>query len=411
MIMKKILVMSALVAISTAFVACSNENDLVQQKPDVPEEPVVGYPMHVTVADTRGTDLTKATLPGFTMYSAMLTPNSGTDWQTGIAFTNNNGACATTGDSAFPDETNTYYFFAISDPGNIADIAEDEGKGNGHPDVPVISNSGKTFSFNYAIPTDYTTYKDGEEIKAANIEDGQRDLLVASATGTGADGNVSVPFTHALALIKNVYVRGNAAAWCAANDLEADAMDTYKFKVANLQICDVNSAATYTIDLNTPANTGWSAWQTPATFDFPIVQSGQINLHADWTALTKATADDGLYLIPQTLNGARATSDGEVFTLSGAYAKIGLQIFDDDSETYKLSANGYVEANGGLTGDGAEASAEKGFADFYVPLSFTINPDKTYGLYLDLYKGVVHLPTDTDGEYHLIFQGMEVVIN
>ncbi len=29
--MKKILVMSALVAISTAFVACSNENDLVQQ--------------------------------------------------------------------------------------------------------------------------------------------------------------------------------------------------------------------------------------------------------------------------------------------------------------------------------------------------------------------------------------------
>ena len=409
--MKKILVMSALVAISTAFVACSNENDLVQQKPDVPEEPVVGYPMHVSVADTRGTDLTKATLPGFTMYSAMLTPNSGTDWQTGIAFTNNNGACATTGDSAFPDETNTYYFFAISDPGNIADIAEDEGKGDGHPDVPVISNSGKTFSFNYAIPTDYTTYKDGEEIKAANIEDGQKDLLVASATGTGADGNVSVPFTHALALIKNVYIRGNAAAWCAANEADDDALDLFKFKVANLQICNVNSVATYTIDLNTPANTGWSNWQTPETFDFPIVNSGSIRFNADWTKLTLATADGGLYMIPQTLLGARTTADeGETFAITGAYAKIGLQIYDEDTKAYTMSANGYIET-GNLDGDGAEASAEKGFADFYVPLSFTINPDKTYGLYLDLYKGVVHLPSSADGVYHLIFQGLKIDLN
>ena len=406
--MKKILVMSALVAFSAAFVACSSNDDLVQQKPDVPEETTVGYPMHVTVADTRGTDLTKATLPGFTMYSAMLTPNSGTDWQTGIAFTNNNGACATTGDSAFPDETNTYYFFAISDPGNIADIAEDEGKGDGHPDVPVISNSGKTFSFNYAIPTDYTTYKDGEEIKAANIEDGQKDLLVASATGTGADGNVSVPFTHALALIKNVYIRGNAATWCSVNGIDDDALDTYKFKVANLELHGINSAATYTIDAADGTNTGWSNWKNPESFPFPIEQSGWIYFNADWTALTLSTADNGLYMIPQTLNGARATADGEVFKLSGAYAKIGLQIFDEDSKTYKLSANGYVET-GNLTGDGIEASNEKGFANFYVPLKFTVNPDKTYGLYLDLYKGVVELPNEED--YYLIFQGMEVEIN
>ena len=54
--MKKILVMSALVAISAAFVACSNENDLVQQAPVVPEETVVGTPFTIsTGADTRAT--------------------------------------------------------------------------------------------------------------------------------------------------------------------------------------------------------------------------------------------------------------------------------------------------------------------------------------------------------------------
>lgn len=55
--MKKLLVLSALVAISAAFVACSNENDLVQQKPDVPE--VKGTPFSVSIQN--GTD-TRATL-------------------------------------------------------------------------------------------------------------------------------------------------------------------------------------------------------------------------------------------------------------------------------------------------------------------------------------------------------------
>ena len=50
--MKKILVMSAFVAFSAAFVACSSNDDLVQQKPDVPEESVEeGIPMTVKVAD------------------------------------------------------------------------------------------------------------------------------------------------------------------------------------------------------------------------------------------------------------------------------------------------------------------------------------------------------------------------
>ena len=54
--MKKILVLSALAAVSTAFVACSSNDDLVQQAPEVPEETVVGTPFTIsTGADTRAT--------------------------------------------------------------------------------------------------------------------------------------------------------------------------------------------------------------------------------------------------------------------------------------------------------------------------------------------------------------------
>ena len=54
--MKKLLVMSALAAVSTAFVACSSNDDLVQQAPEVPEETIVGTPFTIsTGADTRAT--------------------------------------------------------------------------------------------------------------------------------------------------------------------------------------------------------------------------------------------------------------------------------------------------------------------------------------------------------------------
>ena len=68
MIMKKILVMSALVAFSAAFVACSSNDDLVQA-PTAPEETVdEGTPLTIKVTDaTRGTDWTATSLPSFSL--------------------------------------------------------------------------------------------------------------------------------------------------------------------------------------------------------------------------------------------------------------------------------------------------------------------------------------------------------
>ena len=119
--------MAAFVAACAAFVACSSDDDLVQQKPDVPEESVEeGIPMTVKVADlaSRGTDLTTSTLEGFTLYSTM------TDaWKTGKLFGKDAGGNWTTNtDLSWPDD-NTYTFFGISDVDNFADEVTETVKG------------------------------------------------------------------------------------------------------------------------------------------------------------------------------------------------------------------------------------------------------------------------------------------
>ena len=50
--MKKMVFMAAFVAATAAFVACSSNDDLVQQKPDVPEEQIEEkVPMKIIVSD------------------------------------------------------------------------------------------------------------------------------------------------------------------------------------------------------------------------------------------------------------------------------------------------------------------------------------------------------------------------
>ena len=69
--MKKFIMLSAVMAaVSTAFVACSSNDDLAQA-PAVPEENVSeGTPLVINVVDaTRGTDYTTSSLPGFKLFS------------------------------------------------------------------------------------------------------------------------------------------------------------------------------------------------------------------------------------------------------------------------------------------------------------------------------------------------------
>ena len=413
--MKKILVMSAFMAFSAAFVACSSNDDLVQQKPDVPEETTVGYPMHVTVADTRGTDLTKATLPGFTMYSAMQKDNS-TAWQTGVAFTNNNGNCSkvTQVDTDFPDETTNYTFYAVSDPGNYAL------DGESHPIKPTFG--GENVSFGYVVPTDYTTYEDGEEIKAANITGGQKDLLVATATSNGASGEVSLTFDHALSLVKKVYIRANVTRMANVLGMDADDLTAgYEYRVGeSMSICNVKTVGTYTF------GSGWSNQSTTDEFNIPITASAFHPFNDTWYEIPLTAGDDGLYLLPQQLDGTLIDNKDGTYTMTGAYIKVGLQAFtkgdsyDTDHEgTYFLhgwspnssSAPGTTDSDDDSLGDpDDDTHFGNGFRPFCVPLTFEILPNKAYAIRIDLMRGC-YVSANDDVTLLPLIEGMEVVIN
>ncbi|SFW45614.1 Fimbrillin-like [Prevotellaceae bacterium HUN156] len=421
--MKKILVMSALVAFSAAFVACSSNDDLVQQKPEVPEEPVVGYPMHVSVADTRGTDLTTATLPGFTMYSAMKTPEektnseNATQWPAGVAFTNNNGNCSKVGleDIDFPDTENTYTFYAISDPDNLAV------DGESHPMKPTVTAG--AVSFDYVLPTDYTTYEAGEGKtgKAEYITGGQKDLLVATATGNGNEGEVLLNFTHALSLVKKVYIRANVTRIAALLDMDADALtEAYEYKVGeSLSICDVKTAGTYTF------GSGWSNQATLGEFNIPMTASAFHPFDDEWYEIPLTAGDNGLYLLPQMFNGNMEDNGDGTFTLTGAYIKVGLQVFtksstydgvDDFSGEYYIhhwspsgsSAPGTTDSDDDSLGTSEQEG--QGFRPFCVPLTFEILPNKSYAIRLDLTRGC-YISGDDDVTLYPLFEGMTVDLN
>ncbi len=407
--MKKLLVLSALAAVSTAFVACSSNDDLVQQAPVVPEE-ILGYPMHVTVADTRGTDLTTATLPGFTMYSAMQ-KGSLTNWQSGIAFTNDNGNCSKVGlvDTDFPDKTTNYTFYAVSDPDNFAI------DGNLHPLKPTVGE--ENVSFGYAVPTDYTTYEAGEGKtgKAEYITGGQKDLLVASAIGNGADGEVTLNFTHALSLVKKVYIRANVTRIAALLDMDADALtEAYEYKVGeSMSICDVKTAGTYTF------GSGWSDQNALGEFNIPITASAFHPFDNEWYEIPLTAGDNGLYLLPQTFNGDMVDNGDGTFTLTGAYIKVGLQVFTKSS-TYDgvedFSGEYYIHqwspsgSSAGGTTDSDDDSVGQGFRPFCVPLTFEILPNKSYAIRLDLTRGC-YISAEDDVTLYALFDGMTVEIN
>ena len=403
--MKKILVMSAFMAFSAAFVACSSNDDLVQQKPEVPEEPVVGYPMHVTVADTRGTDLTTATLPGFTMYSKMQKGGSSA-WQTGVAFTNNNGNCSkvTMVDTDFPDQENTYTFYAINDLDNLAVDAQS------HPMKPTVTED--EVSFGYVLPTDYTTYETGQEGKAGYITGGQKDLLVATATGNGTDGEVSLNFTHALSLVKKVYIRANVTRIAALLGMDAPELTAaYEYRVGNsLSICDVKTAGTYTF------GSGWSDQKTLGEFNIPMTASSFHPFDDEWYEIPLTAGDNGLYLLPQMFNGNMEDNGDGTYTLTGSYIKVGLQIYDMDSSEYYLhqwSPSGSSAAGTTDSDDDSLGTSEQtgqGFRPFCVPLTFTILPNKSYAIRLDLTRGC-YLSAEDDTTLYPLFDGMTVDIN
>ena len=414
--MKKILVMSALVALSAAFVACSNENDLVQQKPEVPEEPTVQYPMTISVTTpTRGTDLTAATLNDFKLYSSI-----DASWYNGAVFKKVNDQWANINSAVMGWNTNPktkYKFYGISDFANIT------GAGTASPAIPSVNDTENPISFGYTMPS---TTQNAEGLDVVAYAD-QNDLLVCNTECSyedgDPDGNLAVNFTHALAQIIKIRV------YCNPNNMLAGDVPYWHFRVGGIRIGGLKRVGTYTFDPVAPA-TSWAVSGDDAEFEIPLdipvddptdpvngdaafnrmcfVPGAKVN-NADPTSPSKTTldlplTDGGLYLIPQSVAGS-LESVGLDYTVEGAYAEIDLQGMQDQTSL----AGGYVYhvCNEEVeTNWDAEGSKANGFQRVRVPLTFdiTAGSGKGYTLVIDISNAVVWEDTDNTnrGEGNLV---------
>ena len=206
--MKKFIMLSALVAAtSTAFVACSSDDDLAQQ-PKAPETTVEeGTPLVVKVLDaTRGTDWTNGAganpLDKFTLFA---TANGSTTRWSG----------------ALGDRTNPTPATPTNSRGTLF---ENDGSGNFAPTSTINWQDGRwdfyalsdaTFSEEYINPSKPTDgVQDAEHLDAASRSfsytvltnyNAQTDLLVAEAIDKQkSGGNVDLQFYHGLAQIGQI---------------------------------------------------------------------------------------------------------------------------------------------------------------------------------------------------------------
>lgn len=263
--MKKILVLSALAAVSTAFVACSSNDDLVQQAPEVPEETVVGTPFTIsTGADTRATlynanawDKSNSTtwVSDLKLYGKQ---GSNDPWMNSVIFhrdaynadwaPNRSASEASLSTVNWPtaDKTTPTSFYAITDnaigTGTTAAIAG------------VSEWMSTVGSFVYTLPTttgDILWYKDNGYDFSNDVYNSYTyvtdaaltDLMVASAeSAETANGVLSLAFTHALAglTIKAIFAS------------DAEASNSASATVKSVMVCGLNGAGTYTFGAATP---------------------------------------------------------------------------------------------------------------------------------------------------------------
>ena len=400
--MKKMVFMAAFVAACTAFVACSSDDDLVQQKPDVPEESVEeGIPMTVKVADlaSRGTDLTTSTLENFTLYSTMTSA-----WTTGKLFGKDAGGNWTTNsDLSWPDD-NTYTFFGISDVDNLADLDDDS-----HKDVPVVTAS--TCSFNYAMPQEEKASDPGNYwCNSENLPD----LLIAKTACSSKSGDpagtLTVEFQHALAQVTGIRVYANAARLAAKDYKDTP---TYRFRINGIRLGGLKSVGTYTFDEATP----WAVSGDDTEFTIPLTASELTYAKTTFTPGTKddgillPLTDGGLYLIPQTAVGAIGSNGSGGYQVDGAYAELDAQVFVFNSASKTtINDDGWYHccADDSQMYFDEEGSTDAGFGTLRVPLKFTMNPGIGYTLVLDLSRGII-----MDGAYEAtpVFDGIQFDTN
>lgn len=392
--MKKMVFMAAFVAACTAFVACSNENDLVQQAPDVPEEPTVKYPMTLIVStpSTRGTDFdADHPLESFYLYS-----NFNDTWKNGALFEKDESTWMNRYSATMQwsqedvDNSNTYTFYGINDVANLT-VA------NATVQKPSVLE--ETVSFGYTMPKYLKTKAEENDPDEyyVNYAD-QVDLLVAKATAGPnygeTPGALNVTFDHALALIHHIYVYANP------DNIPEDERTLWKFRINSIKLGGLKNAGVYTFG-TTSANGTWDvSTGDDVEFDIPLDHTHMSFAEMEFSAGEKKTTakelpltDDGLYLIPQQASGSVISSpDPNLnFEVSGPYAELEMQGATDEGEgnTTFFICN-YEDPD--LEGFGwNEATSEvNGYKIVRVPLNFTVVAGRVYNLYIDVTKAIVY---------------------
>ena len=333
--MKKLLVLSALAAVSTAFVACSSNDDLVQQAPEVPEETVVGTPFTIsTGADTRATlynanawDKSNSTtwVRDLKLYGKQ---GSNAPWMNSVIFhraaydadwvADRSAAEATVNpaDLTWPvaDKTTPTSFYAITD-GAV-------GSGTSAAIAGVSEWMTTPGSFVYEFPTttsDILWYKDNAYDFENNVYNSYTyvtnanltDLMVASSeTVETTDGVLSLGFTHALAglTIKAMFVSN------AENQNSASAT------VKSVMVCGLDGAGTYTFGASTP----WAS-NTKVNYYYELPTPLELPAEAETgTHTPQVIVPAGTWLaIPQTVTAWDEKLPGtDTYPTEGAYIAV-----------------------------------------------------------------------------------------
>lgn len=450
--MKKMVFMAAFVAATAAFVACSSNDDLVQQKPDVPEEQIEeGTPMTIIVSDlaTRGTDFSSTNpLLAFKLYSTMLTPQEAAlatppetpSWTKGKGLSRDDGDSdwTTNGVLAWPDEAeHTFFAINVANDNEFADFAENDGAGDDHPDLPVVTAT--TCNFNYKMPISVKPKTDPEEADDYYYNSADlKDLLVAKTTGSSTTGDpvgsLTINFTHALAQITKVklYVNKTRLAGKDKGGSVAAGSDYNVFRIGGMRIGGLKTVGKYTFDAATPwtvdvAGNGINedVFEIPLKYD----DFDHNVFYAKGSADNKfelTLSDGGFYLIPQQATG-EVVSKGTRFDITGAYVELDAQVcvlnVEDIADVVEDEDNDGLNSASWRVGkyldDGENnwkwnrfASDAIGYGQIRCPLKFALlEENKTYTLVLDLGMAVIKTNGEegTTSADEAVFEGLDIL--
>lgn len=430
--MKKMVFMAAFVAATAAFVACSSNDDLVQQKPDVPEEQIEeGTPMTIIVSDlaSRGNDFNSTTnlLTAFKLYSSL-----DSYWTAGKLMEYKNDNWTTNNSLSWPDEAeHTFFAINVADDDEFADFAENEGAGDDHPDLPVVTAT--TCSFNYKMPISVKPKTDPEEADDYYYNSADlKDLLVAKTTGSSTTGDpvgsLTVNFTHALAQITAVKLYVNQTRLTTKDETVGAGSNYYAFRIGGMRIGGLKTQGKYTFDATTPWTVDVAGnGVNEDVFEIPLKYNDfEHNMfYAKGSADNKmnlALSDGGFYLIPQIATG-QVVSSGTKFDITGAYVELDAQVCIFNPELEDLVEGDELNSASWRVGkylDDEEhnwywsknASDAIGFGTIRCPLKFALlEGNKTYTLVLDLGMAVIKTngESGTTSADEAVFDGLDIL--